>query len=75
MFYCGDLVLIIKSDGSGHVANAPPALVIRGYLGRPNYLSSTPDNMRDKKMVYDILFNGSIERRIDGDWLIRLDDR
>jgi hypothetical protein len=69
MFVEGDLVMIIRSDGMGIVEGAPPALVLRSYLGRPSHLLNTPDNMRDRTFVYDILFMGKIERSIDGEWL------
>jgi|TARA_Y100000817_G_C16442838_1_gene361492 hypothetical protein len=66
MFDVGQLVIIIRSDGLGPV-EAPPALIVKKYMDIPKSLLQT-----ENIIVYDILFMGSIEKRIDGEWLCSL---
>ena len=63
MFDVGQLVIIIRSDGRGPV-KAPPAMVVRRYMDIPRSVLQI-----DSIIVYDILFMGIVERKIDGEWL------
>jgi len=63
MLDVGQLAIIIRSDGLGPV-EAPPALVIRRYMDIPKSVLQT-----ESVIVYDILFMGIVEKRIDGEWL------
>ncbi len=64
MLDVGQLVIIIRSDGTGPVEDAPPALVLKRYVDIPKSALQT-----ERVVVYDILFMGSVERKIDGRWL------
>ncbi len=69
MFEIGELVLIVKSDGTGPVPDAPPALVINRYTGFPSGDVFGSGDM----VVYDLMFMGRIEYAISHEWLCKFD--
>lgn len=74
-FEIGDLLLIKHWDEEGRpMLEAPAALVIDKYVAVPQVFPNDPKGNEDfvgtkQQYVYDVLFDGHLERNISENWL------
>ena len=66
----GQLVMIRNGDGTVGQLDAGCGVVLRRYYGHPQDASPVPL----LKEIYDVLVMGRIETRVDGDWIITVQD-
>ena len=79
MFEVGQLLLILHWDGSETIMSAPPGLVIDRYEAVPQAFPNDPKSNEsfvgsEKKMVYDVLLDGVLEKSIAESWLSAITD-
>jgi len=70
-FIPGDLVILVSSHGK-ILDHLPPGLVLRGGFGYPR--TAGAERHEKPEEIYEILYNGSVDRGVSRDWLMSIYD-